>query len=400
MSPSNAQKTAKRPRVLIVSGPYVNRRLDLIRSMSGDFEFIAAGSDPSLAGVFKAAGVPYHSYRLARKAAPWADFLTVIELRNLIRREQPSIVHAFGTKPTVLARLAAPSAQSPVIVGTITGLGHLYTNNRTMTRLVRAIYELLQRIACKRSDLTIFQNEENRSEWVRRRMISKERTTVISGSGIRTDVFDPAKVPASERPKVRRELGIPNETLLVTMIGRLIRSKGATHFAHMAQSLYRQSTGLEFLIVGGPDTDHPDALSDSEIREVAQNVRLAGPRTDITSLLAASDIFVLPSSYPEGVPRVLLEAAAMELPIVTTRMPGCREAVQDGVSGHLVPVGDADSLVSAVKALADSTRLREKFGRAGRQHMISRFQLSQVCDLTKQAYLRLLAKKASGCGAL
>ena len=157
-----------------------------------------------------------------------------------------------------------------------------------------------------------------------------------------------------------------------------------------AKSLHRgleRSAPARAVIV--PDVSLPDSLSDAEMREVAESVHLSDHRSDIPSVMAASDMFVLPS-YGEGLPRVLLEAASMQLPIVATQARGCREIVQDGVNGYLVPVGQSESLARAVKSLADSAPLREDLGRAGRHYVMSRFHVSLIYEETKQTYLHLL----------
>ena len=338
-----------RPRVLLVGSDDVDARIDLMRRLRDEFDVAAAGTAPALAARFEENGFAYHHFPLHRGSSPLRDLRTLGALCLLLGRLRPDVVHTFDTKICVYGRLAARAAGVPVVLGTIPGLGSLYSDNgsSSLRRLVRSIYEQLQALASRYSDLTIFQNQDDAREFIAKGVVPEAKAHVIAGSGVRTKVYDPARVPMSERRRVRGELGVPDDAVLVTMVSRIIRSKGVQEFVHAAQETRRHEPSACFLLVGPADQGSVDCYSTEELAALKQSVRWPGPRRDIATILAASDVFVLPSAYREGIPRVLLEAASMGLPLVTTRSPGCADAVVEGVNGLLVPVRDAAALTRA-----------------------------------------------------
>ena len=202
-----------------------------------------------------------------------------------------------------------------------------------MTRLIRFVYERLQTFGCSVADITIFQNRDDARQFVAAEVVSPERTAVIAGSGVATDLYAPSQLSVAERDRLRRELSFEPDAIVVSMVGRGIRSKGLLEFMAAAQEVRDSHPNARFLLVRADDNESLDRLSSEELTELRQALTWPGPRRDIPTVLAVSNIFVFPSAYPEGVPRVLLEAASMGLPIVTTDSPGCREVVEYGVNG-------------------------------------------------------------------
>ena len=182
------------PKVLLVGGPDVDARLELMHCLKNTFSVSALGSEPNLYDRFLAEGFGYNSYHLSRSTNPISELLTVNQLWSLFQRLKPQIVHTFDTKPGVWGCLSARLAGVPIIIGTVTGLGSLYTNDRLTTRLVRMVYQILQKLACHLSDLTIFQNQDDARQFIATGVVSKQNAIVIPGSGIATDLFAPARV--------------------------------------------------------------------------------------------------------------------------------------------------------------------------------------------------------------
>jgi glycosyltransferase involved in cell wall biosynthesis len=180
------------------------------------------------------------------------------------------------------------------------------------------------------------------------------------------------------------------------MVTRLLRSKGVGEFARAAASIRERNPSAQFLLVGAVDHGASDALNASELETLEQSVTLAGPRPDIAEILAVSDVFALPSKYREGMPRSILEAMSMSLPVVTTDIAGCRDAVEVGRSGFVVPPGDVAALASAIEQLIQDESLRRSFGRAARQRVIARFSLPGIAEMTAGLYRRLLAERVRG----
>jgi glycosyltransferase involved in cell wall biosynthesis len=383
------------PRVLIIGGPDVDARLDLMRALAGDYVLAAAGTTTGLGPAFAGAGFPYFHYPLAGPT-PVADLRALAALGRLLRRFRPQLVHAFDARPGVYGCLAAALTGVPAVVGTIPGLGSLYGGGGLARRGLRVAYETLQRWAARCSDRTVFQNPDDLEELVARGVVLQDRAVLFPGSGVRTDLLDPARVSDEERRQVREALGVPAGALLVTMVSRVIRTKGVAEFAAAARAVREQIPASHFLLVGPADPDSVDRLGPGELAALSGAVHWPGPRRDVPRLLAASDAFVLPSYLREGIPRALLEAAALGLPLVTTDAPGCREVVEDGVNGFLVPVRDAEAVARAVVRLLGEPDLRQRFGRESRRRAVSRFDLSVVVERTRALYREVLAAKGLG----
>jgi glycosyltransferase involved in cell wall biosynthesis len=222
---------------------------------------------------------------------------------------------------------------------------------------------------------------------------AEDDAVVISSSGVRTDRFRRADVPPDAVRRIRLEVGAESDDVVVTMISRLIRSKGVLEFARAASTVGRQTSRVKFLLVGPEDPRSLERLSSSELQEVRMAVRWIGPRTDIPAILAASDIFALPSFYREGVPRVLLEAAAIGVPLISSLNPGSEEVVSDGVNGILVPPQDAEALSMAILRLASDPGLRAMMGENARRLAVEEFDVERVARKTGDLYWRLLRTK-------
>lgn len=381
------------PKVLLVGGPDVDARLDLMHRLKTSFNVGALGTLPALKDRFSNEGFDYFRYVLHRRVHPILDVVSLGQLVYLFRHLQPQIVHAFDAKPCVWVRLAARLAGVPVTIGTLPGLSSLYGCDRLTVSLIRSIYQPLQKLASDLSDLTIFQNPDDARYFISAGVVPEQKALVIPGSGVSTEEFDPAQVAPADRLQVRQELGLQPDELVVTMVSRVIRSKGVLDFMAAAWQVIRHYPEARFLLVGPDDRDSIYRLNGIERTQLKHSLIWPGQRCDIPTVLAASDIFVLPTAHNEGIPRALLEAASMGLPIVTTDMPGCREVVENGVNGFLTPVCDANALAEAILCLLQQPNLRHCFGRTSRQRAIERFDVSIIAAQTMQVYQNLLVRK-------
>jgi glycosyltransferase involved in cell wall biosynthesis len=381
------------PKVIVVGGSDVDARLELMHCLKNTFNISALGSQPGLRDKFLTQGFDYTHFHLNRQANPLSDLVTIRQLVSIFQRSKPHIVHTFDTKPGVWGTLAARLAAVPVIVGTVTGLGSLYANENLTTRIIRSAYQTLQKLACHFSDLTIFQNRDDARQFITAGVVLAQKATVILGSGITTESFAPDRISDLERMGLKAELGIQSDEITVTMISRVIRSKGVLEFMAAAQQVCPHYPNVRFLLIGPEDKDGIDRLNPAELDQLSRAVIWPGLRRDIPALLAISDIFVFPSAYREGIPRVLLEAASMELPIVTTDSPGCNEVVENGVNGLLVGPYDVKALCEEIIRLIKRPDLRQRFGAVSRQRAVARFDLSVIADQTRELYQQLLAHK-------
>ena len=373
----------------MIGGPDVNTRIPLMQCLNS-FQIIAVGSLRELKNEFARAGFKYYSYALHRGTNLFFDIYTIFYLTHLFRFLKPDIVHTFDTKPGVLGRFAAKLVGVPVIIGTLPGLGVLYTDNSLLTRLKRGIYQPLQKLACRISDLTIFQNEDDLEQFIKAKIVQREKSQIIFGSGVNTRFFDPETITSQQHKNIRDEFGVPSSGLLITMITRLIRSKGVKEFSNAAKLIKIKYPNVIFILVGWRDEESKDCLTNDELLSINNHIFWTGVRSDIVTILAASDVFVLPSYYREGIPRVLLEAASMKLPIITTNSTGCREVVENGKNGILIPVRNVEALADAMATLVRNKKLREKFGLESRNRAMARFDLSVIANQIGKIYLDLL----------
>jgi glycosyltransferase involved in cell wall biosynthesis len=379
-----------RPLVWLVGGPDVNARIDLMRVLSRDFEVCAAGTDARISAIFAKSDMRFFHYRMSRGANLALDAYGMWQLVRMFRKERPDIVHTFDTKPGVWGRLAARVAGVPVVIGTLPGLGSLYGGTDWKRTAVRLAYQPMQTLASRLADRTVFQNADDAQDFARRRVVSRGRSIVIPGSGVRTDVWAPMTVTSAEKHALAAELGLRDGGLVVLMVSRVLRSKGVLDLARAARAVCREDPAIQVLLAGPADSESMDALSQREMEELRSSVTWLGPRRDIKRLLALADVFVFPSFYREGVPRVLLEAASMALPLVAVDAPGSRDVVEHEGNGLLVPPREPLALAAAILRLAQTPELRGQLGANARRRAVADFDLSVIAERTMSLYAELL----------
>jgi glycosyltransferase involved in cell wall biosynthesis len=276
-----------------------------------------------------------------------------------------------------------------VVIATVTGLGYIWTDDGPKARVLRAILEPIYRRVLRLADAVIYLNEEDR------RTLGGRRTVLIPGEGIDLEAFSPSAVPPERQAALRSELGLGPDDRVVLMVGRMLRHKGVLEFVEAARRVRAACPEAVFVLVGPSDPGNPARIPPEKLQawESEGTVRYLGMRGDVRDLMAVADVVVLPSYYREGIPRVLIEAAAMGRPLVATDVPGCREVVRNGVNGFLVPARDAVALAQAIESLLKNPKLRAEFGAASRRLAEERFSDQRVVDCILDLYRALLAEK-------
>ena len=322
---------------------------------------------------------------LQRRFAPLADVQALASLVGMLRRYRPTIVHTHTPKAGVLGRIAAHLAGVPIVVNTVHGL---YTPDGSPTR--RRFMLFLERVAARVSDFELSQSREDLETLRRLRIVDPERSLYL-GNGVNLERFDPARV---DRAAARAGLGMAPEAVVVGTVGRLVWEKGFREFFQMAEDLRQRVPGVVVLAVGPAETEKTDAVRAEVVADLTRRgvVRFLGLRTDLPALYAAMDIFVLPS-YREGFPRSAVEAAAMGKALVLTDIRGCREVVEPGRNGFLVPPRDAGALRARVMDLITDPGLRARMGRESRARAVAEFDERRVIATTLEVYRRLLREK-------
>lgn len=320
--------------------------------------------------------VPFEFNRLSLN--PIQQVSAVVRMAALYRRERPELVHHFTIKCAVYGSLAARLVGPRAVVNALAGFGSAFSDKADRFRHVRRLVKATLRVALS-GTLAIVQNPEDQALMASSGLIEPDRVRLIRGSGVNLQRFIP-RVPDSTRP------------VRVLFASRLIRSKGIEEFEAMAERLSAPGH-RQFLIAGAPDDGNPDTLNTAELSALRArgHVQLLGHVEDMASLLSTIDIVVLPTRYGEGVPRILIEAAAAGLPLVATDAPGCREIVQDGRNGFLARMGDVDGLSIAVERLLSDSALRASMGAASRHHAEA-FSEPTVIRETFDVYFQALGR--------
>ncbi len=303
--------------------------------------------------------------------SPLSDIRLLSCLYGVLRKGRFDLVHTMSIKPNVYGTIAAKLAGVKRVVCLLSGTGFAFADLPGLKqKLLRWFVILLYKCSLKMSDKVWFQNPDDLDYFLQQGMISKNKGVVIRGSGVDMEEYSQKAVSEDERTALRKELRIPGGARCVLMaVARMIRSKGICEFLESEAILRKKHPNWFFVLVAPIDAGTPDAVSPEYIKqfEGVETVRIIDTfRHDIKVFEAISDIMVLPSFYPEGVPRVLIEGLAMSMPLVTTDRPGCRETVEHGKNGFLIPSRSRSDLVEALDRLMDDERMRIEFGKYSR----------------------------------
>ncbi len=366
-------------------------RRPLIRALqaAGVETAVVAPPGPAVAAVAEL-GCLTLTYPVNRQGLnPVAEIRSLAALYGVYRRWRPAIAHHFTIKPNLYGTLAARLAGVPVVVATVTGLGYIWADSGPKAWLLRATLRPIYRRVLRLADAVIYLNEADRE------VLGGRRTAVIPGEGIDLTEFSPEAVPPDRRLALRQALGLGPDTPVVLMVGRMLQHKGVGEFVEAARRVRPAFPEAAFLLVGPSDEGNPAWIPVEALRawEAAGLIRYLGPQEDVRAWMAIADVVVLPTYYREGLPMVLVEAAAMGRPLVATDVPGCREVVEDGVNGVLVPPRDGAALAGAIEALLRDAELRARFGAAARRLAEGRFSDRQVVDRILGLYAELLEAK-------
>jgi glycosyltransferase involved in cell wall biosynthesis len=351
---------------------------DAARALGYDVH-VATADGPAVVDIV-AAGYPHHVLPLTRwSTGPISECRTLLSLIGLYRRLQPDIVHHVTVKPVIYGGIAARIARVPAVVSAISGLGYLFADADCGSARERmGLINKLYRAALGHSNsCVIFQNSDDRRVLTARGIASARHQVLIPGSGVDLNHYCPAAEPD----------GVP----MVVMASRLLWQKGVGEFVEAARLLKEGEVKARFLLVGGLDPGNPNSVPRETLQAWAAEgvIEWTGFRTDIADVFRQSHVVVFPS-YREGVPKVLLEAAACGRPIVTTEVPGCRDVVRDGENGFLVPAEDAAALASKVRVLIEDGALRRRMGAVGRRRAEREFCVREVVRRHLEIYASLL----------
>ncbi|MDE2820113.1 MAG: glycosyltransferase family 4 protein [Chloroflexota bacterium] len=308
---------------------------------------------------------------------PLAELRTINALVRLYSTLKPDLIHHISIKPVLYGGIAARLTRQRAIIHAMSGLGYVFISDELRASLLRQVTRpLFRAVTASAGNRMIFQNADDRQFFLKHGMISSEKALLIPGSGVDENVFAPEAEALDELP-------------VVLFAGRLLWQKGIGEFVEVARRLRDRA---RFRVVGYEEATSPLNVPATRLRAWADEglIEWLGKSDDMPQVYAESNIVCLPSTYGEGVPKVLIEAAACGRACVTTDTPGCREIVRHGENGFSVPPGDIDALAAAVERLIGDPALRQEMGAKGRQIVLEDFTLRQVIEKTLELYKALL----------
>ncbi len=379
--------TRSQPRVLLVVNAdwyFWSHRLRLAKALqaSGCEVVVAAAPERGYARKIEEQGLRFIPLPLLRRStAIHRELVTLHALFATYRRERPDLVHHVTIKPVLYGSLVARAVGIPRVINAIPGLGYMFLGHGWRGWLRRRAASLGYRLALHGDWVrVIFQNPDDRVLFVSRGLVPERRALVLRGAGVDVDRFGPGPEPA----------GIP----VVLLASRLLWDKGLRELIEATRRLKRERVTCRVVLVGAPDPENPKSVPPETIRawEAEGLIEWWGLREDMPEILRAANLVVLPS-YREGVPKILLEAAACGRAIVATDVPGCREIVRDGENGMLVPPRDVDRLTTAIRTLLSDPFLRAEMGARGRKIVVDEFSDEQVVTQTLAVYRQLLGDR-------
>lgn len=317
----------------------------------------------------EALGVEFVPWALSRRSLnPFTELVSLARLARIYRHISPGVVQHFTVKPNVYGAIAARLAGVPVVFSGVQGLGYAFGDGGGSRAALRLFLSALYKLTAMLSDRFVLLNSHDLERLFTAGSMFRHKAMVVpGGAGVDLREFSADAVAEDRARALRESLGIDREGPIVTMASRLLYDKGVVEYVEAAGAVRESRADTVFVLAGSPDLENPASVNfeDLEAWQEGGNIRVVGHVPDMPALLAASDVVALPS-YSEGIPRVLIEAAAMSRPIVSTTIPGVAEIVEDGVNGILVAPRDAGALAGAIEALLDSPGLRAEYGAAGR----------------------------------
>ena len=358
-----------------------NFRMDVMKMFVGlGMEVYVLAPEDNYANRFALHGISFMkvSHLNPQGVSLYEDFSLFQELLQLLRNIRPAIVFSYTIKPNIYAVMAASRIGIPAIA-VITGLGHAFSKKGMLAAVVKKMY----RLSLRRARNAWFLNTDDYDYFTRNKLVNKNKSFALPGEGVNTDFF-------------KRKVPYPNcATTKFLYAGRLLYTKGVGVFIDAIRLLRERGCAVVGELVGFTDTLNPSAISFETVRQWESEgvVRYLGSTDDVRPFIEQTNCFVFPSYYNEGIPRCLMEAASMEIPIITTDNVGCREVVDNGKTGFLCKIKDVESVADAMQRLIGlDINQRKLMGQHGREKMISEFSIARVLRIYNDAANEVMQK--------
>jgi glycosyltransferase involved in cell wall biosynthesis len=367
----NANQTEKRRKkiALVANSAWslYNFRFDLIRHLLQRFEVLIVAPRDGFVSELENAGCSYLEIRFNNRSEnPLKDYILYRSLKKIYREEKPDFIFHYVIKPNIYGTLAAADCGIPS-VAVITGLGYTFDKKNLLNRIVSFLY----RKSLKKATEVWFLNREDADVFIDRKLVAADKIKILPGEGINTEYF----FPQIHKPVAR------SKNFRFLMATRLLKSKGISIYMEAARRLKMKNPEIRFELIGFFEKNHPDSITEHELRYWKKKgvIEYDGFARDVRPFLRQADCFIFPSFYHEGIPRCLLEAASMELPIITSRTTGCREVVEDGHNGFLCEVNLVSDLIEKMEKMMGLTSTqRMEMGKMGRSLVLEKFDVRRI----------------------
>ena len=361
--------------VINTSWNIYNFRAALLKALQEEgYKIIAIAPYDVYVPKLEALGFEYHEIKINNKGTnPLEDIKLIWDFYQLYKKLAPDVILHYTIKPNIYGAFAARMLEIPVI-SNISGLGTVFLDNSFSSKVAKLLY----RLALKSPQKVFYQNTHDRDLFIDAKLVKEDKTDLLPGSGIDTEKFAPMYVSKK------------SDKISFLFIARLLKDKGIVEYVEAARTLVKQGNAKCY-ILGAFYEGNPSAITQLQMKQWEEEgiVTYLGVSDDVASHIASVDCVVLPS-YREGLSRVLLESASMAKPLITSKVPGCKEVVDDGVNGYLCEVKNSVSLAEVMQKMVNlSEREREEVGAKGREKVIAAFDENQVIAKYKQALLQI-----------
>ena len=359
---------------------FISHRLPIaLKAISEGYEVHLVTTLTGSKKILEDCGLIVHNIKMSRSSnGIISSLMTILEIYKIYIKIKPDIVHLVTIKPVLLGGIAARFANVKNVVASISGMGYVYINKSFLNFFNRFSASILYKLALGQKSLkVIFQNESDLELVSKISKLSRSNTTLIKGSGVDLDLF--------------RYSPLPQGKPLIVLASRLLVDKGVIEFVEAARILKSENFDARFILVGSPDTENNASLTEKDIKvwQEEEVIEYWGHKNEMNKVLSDSSIVVLPS-YREGMPKVLLEASAVGRPIITTDVPGCRDAIIPDITGLLVPLKNAVELSRAIKFLLKNRHLWKEMGSKGRKLAEESYGVEGVVKKHMEIYFNLI----------
>jgi glycosyltransferase involved in cell wall biosynthesis len=347
--------------------------------MNNHYEVIAVSSEKEyLIRCAKNEGVRFKHIEMTRKITPIKDFISLIKLISFLKKERPLIIHSHTPKAGILAMLASKITNIPIRLHTVAGLPLMEEKGNKKKML-----ELIEKLTYSFSTF-VFTNSNGLYKYIiDNNYVSKSKLKVIgngSSNGVDVNYFSPTSVSEKEKEKLKLSLGILENDFTFVFVGRIVADKGINELINAFDTISFQNNAIKLLLVGEQES-HLDPLNENTLKLISSNKNIikTGFQKDIRPFLAVSDALVFPS-YREGFPNVIMQAGAMELPVIATNINGCNEIIVNEKNGVLIELKNNGAIVKAMVRLIEDEAFYKNLKSNARSMIVSRFERKVICE--------------------